>query len=103
MSWQGQRSGSFLEAPGSPAPPLGGDRFDRLPDALLVGRTVAAGVVDAVTDLGLGHILAPNMTGNAEFLARAVRQASLLTARYSAGAFLGFSVGAMVAVDGPTR
>lgn len=66
-------------------------------DALLVGLTFAAGIVDAVSYLGLGRIFTANMTGNVVFLALAIGQRSLLTALHSAGAVLGFALGATVA------
>jgi uncharacterized membrane protein YoaK (UPF0700 family) len=66
-------------------------------DVLLIGLTFAAGVVDAVSYLGLGQIFTANMTGNVVFLALALGQQNLLTALHSAAAFLGFSVGAIVA------
>lgn len=44
----------------------------RTRDALLSGLTSAAGGVDAVSYLGLGHIFIATMTGTVVFLARAV-------------------------------
>jgi uncharacterized membrane protein YoaK (UPF0700 family) len=73
------------------------DRAVGTRDALLIGLTFAAGVVDAVSYLGLGHIFTANMTGNVVFLALAVGERSLLTALYSVGALIGFCVGAIVA------
>lgn len=70
---------------------------DRTRDALLIGLTLAAGVVDAVSYLGLGRIFTANMTGNVVFLALAVGQGSLLTAMHSIAALVGFCVGAIVA------
>lgn len=69
----------------------------RTRDALLIGLTLAAGVVDAVSYLGLGQIFTANMTGNLVFLALAVGQRSLLTALHSMAALIGFCVGAILA------
>ena len=66
-------------------------------DALLIGLTFAAGVVDAVSYLGLGRIFTANMTGNVVFLALAVGQHSLLTALHSVVALMGFCIGAVLA------
>jgi uncharacterized membrane protein YoaK (UPF0700 family) len=66
-------------------------------DILLIGLTFATGVVDAVSYLGLGQIFTANMTGNVVFLALALGERSVLTALHSAGALLGFSLGAMFA------
>jgi len=82
---------------GAPIPPPEGDRGHRTRDALLIGLTFAAGDVDAVSYLGLGHIFTANMTGNVVFLALAVGEGSLLTAVYSVVALLGFCVGAVLA------
>jgi uncharacterized membrane protein YoaK (UPF0700 family) len=90
--------GGTLEEPrGSPASPPGSDAAGRRRDGLLIGLTFAAGVVDAVSYLGLGQIFTANMTGNVVFLALAVGQRSLLTALHSVAALVGFSVGAIVA------
>src|SRR5580658_6706914 len=70
---------------------------ERRRDALLIALTFAAGVVDAVSYLGLGQIFTANMTGNVVFLALAVGERSLLTALHSVGALLGFSIGAIIA------
>jgi uncharacterized membrane protein YoaK (UPF0700 family) len=72
-------------------------REERARDALLIGLTVATGVVDAISYLALGHIFTANMTGNVVFLALAVGQRNLYTALYSAAALGGFCVGAIVA------
>jgi uncharacterized membrane protein YoaK (UPF0700 family) len=73
------------------------DSGERRRDALLIALTFAAGVVDAVSYLGLGQIFTANMTGNVVFLALAVGERSLLTALHSVGALLGFSIGAIIA------
>jgi len=66
-------------------------------EPLLLALTFAAGVVDAVSFLGLGRIFTANMTGNVVFLALAVGQRSLLTALHSVGALIGFCLGALLA------
>jgi uncharacterized membrane protein YoaK (UPF0700 family) len=66
-------------------------------EALLVVLTFAAGVVDAVSFLGLGQIFTANMTGNVVFLALAVGERNLETALRSTAALIGFSVGAIAA------
>jgi uncharacterized membrane protein YoaK (UPF0700 family) len=66
-------------------------------DHLLIVLTFAAGVVDAVSYLGLGRIFTANMTGNVVFLALAIGEGSLGTALLSVGALVGFSLGAVVA------
>jgi uncharacterized membrane protein YoaK (UPF0700 family) len=80
-----------------PAPSLSSYRTELTRDALLIGLTFAAGVVDAISYLGLGQIFTANMTGNVVFLALAVGERSLLTALHSAAALLGFCVGAVLA------
>lgn len=69
----------------------------RTRDALLIGLTFVAGIVDAVSYLGLGQIFTANMTGNIVFLAIAVGTASSLTALRSVDALIGFCLGAMLA------
>jgi uncharacterized membrane protein YoaK (UPF0700 family) len=69
----------------------------RIRDAMLLGLTFAAGVVDAVSFLGLGTIFTANMTGNTVLLALAVGQRNLLPAVRSVDALVGFSVGAIIA------
>jgi uncharacterized membrane protein YoaK (UPF0700 family) len=86
-----------VEPRGVPVSPTSATRADRTRDALLIGLTFAAGVVDAISYLGLGHIFTANMTGNVVFLALAVGQRSLLTALYSVGALIGFCLGAITA------
>jgi uncharacterized membrane protein YoaK (UPF0700 family) len=90
---------------GAAVAPMWPDPATRTRDLLLIGLTVASGVVDAVSYLGLGRIFTANMTGNIVFLALAVGDRSLVTALYSVGALLGFAVGAMFAgqVLGRTR
>lgn len=73
------------------------DRQRRIRDVLLAALTFAAGVVDAVSFLGMGQIFTANMTGNTVFLALAAGQGNLLTALHSVDALIGFSVGAVLA------
>jgi uncharacterized membrane protein YoaK (UPF0700 family) len=73
------------------------DSDDRTREFLLIGLTFAAGVVDAVSYLGLGNIFTANMTGNVVFLALAVGERSLPTALHSVGALIGFCLGAVFA------
>jgi uncharacterized membrane protein YoaK (UPF0700 family) len=78
-----------------PAPPANPEA--RLRDLLLIGLTFTAGIVDAVSYLGLGQIFTANMTGNLVFLALAVGQGTLFLALRSVTALIGFSLGAIVA------
>jgi len=66
-------------------------------DVLLIGLTCAAGVVDAVSFLGLGQIFTANMTGNVVFLALALGERSFLSALRSGDAFVVFSLAALIA------
>ncbi|WP_030247134.1 YoaK family protein [Streptomyces sp. NRRL S-350] len=71
------------------APPRA-DRHGPLPPLLLL-LTVATGVIDAVSYLGLGHVFVANMTGNVVFLGFALAGAPGLSATaslVSLGAFL---------------
>src|SRR6266404_672700 len=66
----------------------------RLAGALLV-QTVATGLIDAISYLGLGHVFTANMTGNVVFLAFAVAGApglSIPRSAVSLGAFLAGAV-----------
>jgi uncharacterized membrane protein YoaK (UPF0700 family) len=83
--------------------PAEASRVERIRDALLIGLTVATGVVDAISYLALGHIFTANMTGNVVFLALAVGQRNLYTAIYSAAALGGFCAGAVIAGRGLER
>ncbi len=82
-----------------PAPPVSPSRDpgERRRETLLIGLTFAAGMVDAVSYLGLGQIFTANMTGNIVFLALAVGERNLPTALHSGGALLGFCIGALIA------
>jgi uncharacterized membrane protein YoaK (UPF0700 family) len=66
-------------------------------DAILVALTFAAGVVDAVSYLGLGQVFTANMTGNLVFLALALGERNLGTALRSGVALIAFSFGAIAA------
>jgi len=84
--------------PREPTPPFAGVApSERRRDALLIGLTFAAGVVDAVSYLGLGQIFTANMTGNVVFLALAVGEGNLPTALHSVAALIAFSLGALAA------
>jgi uncharacterized membrane protein YoaK (UPF0700 family) len=81
-------------------PPIGltvADAATRRRDLLLIGLTFAAGVVDAVSYLGLGQIFTANMTGNVVFLALAIGERSPSAALHSGAALIIFSVGAIIA------
>ncbi len=82
---------------GSAVLTVGPGRSERTRDGLLIGLTLAAGVVDAVSYLGLGQIFTANMTGNVVFLALAVGRRSILTALHSVAAVVGFCAGAVAA------
>lgn len=87
-------------AGGAPAPPptaSAAATTTQMRDQLLVGLTFAAGLVDAVSYLGLGQIFTANMTGNLVFLALAVGQGSLFPALRSVDALAGFCLGATLA------
>jgi uncharacterized membrane protein YoaK (UPF0700 family) len=75
-----------------------GDRIFRFPslgrDAMLLMLTWAAGIVDAVSYLGLGHVFTAMMTGNTVLLALAVSEGEIMAIMRSALALAGFSVGA---------
>jgi uncharacterized membrane protein YoaK (UPF0700 family) len=63
-------------------------------DGLLLGLTLVAGAVDAVSYLGLGRVFTANMTGNLVLLGLAIGQGQALEALRSVVAFLGFAAGA---------
>jgi uncharacterized membrane protein YoaK (UPF0700 family) len=65
-------------------------------DGLLLGLTLVAGAVDAVSYLGLGRVFTANMTGNLVLLGLAIGQGQVLEALRSVVAFLGFAAGAML-------
>ena len=63
-------------------------------DALLLGLTLVAGAVDAVSYLGLGRVFTANMTGNLVLLGLAIGQGQIPEALRSVVALLGFALGA---------
>lgn len=66
-------------------------------DGLLIALTAAAGAVDAISYLGLGHIFTANMTGNIVLLGLGVGQEVGSDILRSGVAFAGFAVGALLA------
>jgi uncharacterized membrane protein YoaK (UPF0700 family) len=88
----------MVGTPGAPqearAVPASDEAAGRRRDALLIGLTFAAGVVDAVSYLGLGQIFTANMTGNVVFLALAIGEHNVRTALHSVGALIVFSLAA---------
>ncbi|MGK4584882.1 YoaK family protein [Kitasatospora sp. HPMI-4] len=70
------------------------DRHGPLPPLMLL-LTMATGVVDAVSYLGLGHVFVANMTGNVVFLGFALAGASGLSAPASAVSLTAFLAGAL--------
>ncbi|MEU8579310.1 YoaK family protein [Streptomyces abikoensis] len=71
------------------------DRHGPLPPLMLL-LTVATGVVDAVSYLGLGHVFVANMTGNVVFLGFALAGAPGLSAVASLVSLASFLAGALV-------
>ena len=63
----------------------------------LIGLTVVAGLVDAVSYLGLGHVFVANMTGNVVFLGFVAGGATDFSATLSLVAIGSFMVGALAA------
>ena len=63
----------------------------------LIGLTVVAGVVDAVSYLGLGHVFVANMTGNVVFLGFAAGGAQDFSVALSLVAIGAFVLGAVAA------
>ncbi len=59
-------------------------------DAMLLLLTLAAGCVDAISYLGLGHVFTAMMTGNTVLLGLALGQGHILDALRSIRALLGF-------------
>ncbi|GAA0383164.1 YoaK family protein [Streptomyces luteireticuli] len=64
--------------------------------ATLLALTLAAGVVDAVSFLGLGHVFTANMTGNVVFLGFSAAGAPGFSVPASGLAVGGFLVGALL-------
>ena len=68
-------------------------------EAMLLWLTFAAGSVDAISYLGLGHVFTAMMTGNTVMLGLALGQGHVLAALRSVFALVGFGAGvAMAAV-----
>jgi len=65
-------------------------------DAMLLLLTFAAGLIDAISYLGLGHVFTAMMTGNTVLLAMALGQGEAMAALRSTLALIAFSVGAVV-------
>jgi len=61
----------------------------------LIGLTVVAGLVDAVSYLGLGHVFVANMTGNVVFLGFVAGGAADISAALSLVALAAFALGAL--------
>ncbi|MFF0414792.1 YoaK family protein [Kitasatospora sp. NPDC004745] len=70
------------------------DRHGPLPPLMLL-LTVATGLVDAVSYLGLGHVFVANMTGNVVFLGFALAGASGLSVPASLVSLAAFLTGAL--------
>src|SRR5262249_12442979 len=64
---------------------------------LVVPPAFAAGSVDAVSYLGLGHIFTANQTGNLALLGLAIGQGNSLTVMCSLASLSGFLVGVVLA------
>jgi uncharacterized membrane protein YoaK (UPF0700 family) len=62
---------------------------------VLIGLTVVAGLVDAVSYLGLGHVFVANMTGNVVFLGFVAGGAPDISAALSLVAIGSFALGAL--------
>src|SRR5215204_3642576 len=69
---------------------------EKVRNAMVVLLSVAAGCVDAVSYLGLGHIFTANMTGNTVLLGLSLGQADWQAALRSGVALAGFIVGVAV-------
>src|SRR5260370_18265817 len=65
-------------------------------DGMLLVLTWAAGSVDAISYLGLGHVFTAMMTGNTVLLGLAIGQGQVLAALRSVIALAGFCLGAAV-------
>lgn len=93
------------EGEGEPSEPIPGAVGSR--DAMLLVLTCAAGLVDAISYLGLGHVFTAMMTGNTVLLALAIGQGEAMAALRSTLALavfgLGAGGGAMVLLRGGSR
>ena len=63
-------------------------------DIMLLVLTAAAGLVDAISYLEMGHVFTAMMTGNTVLLALAIGQGEVMAALRSTLALVAFSVGA---------
>ena len=68
---------------------------------MLLVLTCAAGLVDAISYLEMGHVFTAMMTGNTVLLALAIGQGEVMAALRSTLALVAFSVGAAGRRDGP--
>jgi uncharacterized membrane protein YoaK (UPF0700 family) len=79
---------------------VGGESSEPIPggiparDILLLVLTCAAGLVDAISYLEMGHVFTAMMTGNTVLLALAIGQGEVMAALRSTLALVAFSVGA---------
>src|SRR6266536_3326021 len=74
---------------------IGDEKHGPLP-ALLLGLTLATGLVDAVSILALGRVFVANMTGNVVFIGFAAAGAPGFSLSASLSALAGFLLGALV-------
>jgi uncharacterized membrane protein YoaK (UPF0700 family) len=65
-------------------------------DAMLLALTWAAGSVDAISYLGLGHVFTAMMTGNTVLLGLALAQGEIRAALRSILSLIGFGIGVFV-------
>ncbi|HZA56263.1 MAG TPA: YoaK family protein [Candidatus Udaeobacter sp.] len=65
-------------------------------ESMLLVLTLAAGSVDAISYLGLGHVFTAMMTGNIVLLGLAVAQGEVLAGLRSIVALIGFALGVFV-------
>jgi uncharacterized membrane protein YoaK (UPF0700 family) len=68
-------------------------------DVMLLILAWAAGSVDAINYLGLGHVFTANMTGNTVFLAISLGEGQVLAASRSVASLIGFSLGAALGTE----
>ena len=79
---------------------MGGESSEPIPggtparDIMLLVLTCAAGLVDAISYLEMGHVFTAMMTGNSVLLALAIGQGEVMAALRSTLALVAFSVGA---------
>jgi uncharacterized membrane protein YoaK (UPF0700 family) len=71
----------------------------RLREFLLIGLTFAAGWVDAISYLALGHVFTANMTGNILLLGLAVAQSMGAQTQRSVVALVAFAAGVAIAAN----